>query len=69
MRRALEAGEAAGAHGRTPMILLRLGEVLRDRGDRAGAVQALDAAAARATALGIPRLAGRAARARARLDA
>jgi tetratricopeptide (TPR) repeat protein len=69
LRRALEAGRAAGAHARTPMTLLRLGEVLQARGDRAGAVEMLGAAAAGASALGIRRLAERAERARARAGA
>jgi DNA-binding SARP family transcriptional activator/tetratricopeptide (TPR) repeat protein len=65
LRRALAAAAETGAHARIPAILLRLGEVLRARGEGARAADVLADAASRASALDIPALAERASRARA----
>ncbi len=69
LRRAVEASEATGAHARTPLILLRLGGVLRARGEGEQAADVLAGAAGRAAALGIPGLADRASRAHAAVAA
>ena len=54
LRRAVSANDEAGAASRAAVAQLSLGELLADRGDRSGARDALEQAAARAEALGMP---------------
>ncbi len=60
LRRAVSANDEAGAASRAAVAQLSLGELLADRGDRSGARDALEQAAARAEALGMPAVAARA---------
>ena len=54
LRRAVSANDEAGAASRAAFAQLSLGELLHDRGDRDGARDALEQAAARAEAFGMP---------------